>query len=44
MENHSFRPQRESVFGTLADNLGAAKGRLPDASMRTRMEQLFDSF
>ncbi|MCJ7628535.1 MAG: aldo/keto reductase [Longimicrobiales bacterium] len=28
----------------LADNLGAAKGRLPDAAMRTRMEQLFDSF
>ena len=30
--------------GHLADNLGAAKGRLPDAAMRTRMEQLFDSF
>lgn len=30
--------------GHLADNLGAARGRLPDASMRTRMEQLFDSF
>jgi len=28
----------------LADNLGAARGRLPDAAMRTRMEQLFDSF
>jgi len=30
--------------GHLADNLGAAKGLLPDAAMRTRMEQLFDSF
>lgn len=30
--------------GHLADNLGAARGRLPDAAMRTRMEQLFDSF
>jgi aryl-alcohol dehydrogenase-like predicted oxidoreductase len=30
--------------GHLADNLGAAKGRLPDTAMRTRMEQLFDSF
>jgi len=28
----------------LADNLGAARGGLPDAAMRTRMEQLFDSF
>ena len=28
----------------LADNLGAAKGSLPDAAMRTRMEQLFDTF
>jgi aryl-alcohol dehydrogenase-like predicted oxidoreductase len=30
--------------GHLADNLGAARGGLPDAAMRTRMEQLFDSF
>jgi len=30
--------------GHLADNLGAARGSLPDAAMRTRMEQLFDSF
>jgi aryl-alcohol dehydrogenase-like predicted oxidoreductase len=28
----------------LADNLGAARGRLPDAAMRRRMEELFDSF
>ena len=28
----------------LADNLGAARGRLPDAAMRKRMEELFDSF
>jgi aryl-alcohol dehydrogenase-like predicted oxidoreductase len=30
--------------GHLADNLGAARGRLPDAAMRKRMEELFDSF
>lgn len=30
--------------GHLADNLGAARGRLPDAAMRRRMEELFDSF
>lgn len=30
--------------GHLADNLGAARGRLPDAAMRIRMEELFDSF
>jgi aryl-alcohol dehydrogenase-like predicted oxidoreductase len=28
----------------LTDNLGAARGRLPDAGMRMRMEELFDSF
>ena len=28
----------------LADNLGAARGGLPDATMRARMEELFDSF
>jgi len=28
----------------LADNLGAARGRLPESAMRTRMAQLFDSF
>jgi len=28
----------------LADNLGAARGRLPDAAMRRRMEELVDSF
>ena len=27
----------------VVDNLGAARGRLPDAAMRTRMEQYFDS-
>lgn len=27
----------------VADNLGAAKGRLPDAAMRTRMEQFVDA-
>ena len=26
----------------VADNLGAAKGRLPDQAMRTRMEQFID--
>jgi aryl-alcohol dehydrogenase-like predicted oxidoreductase len=30
--------------GHLADNLGAARGRLPDAATRKRMEELFDSF
>ena len=30
--------------GYLADNLGAARGRLPDEAMRTRTAQLFDSF
>ena len=30
--------------GHVADNLGAARGRLPDARMRRRMEALFDSF
>ncbi len=28
----------------LEDNLGALRGRLPDAAMRKRIEQLFDSF
>ena len=28
----------------LADNLGAGRGGLPDVAMRTRMEELFDSF
>ncbi len=28
----------------LADNLGAARGRLPDEATRKRMEELFDSF
>jgi aryl-alcohol dehydrogenase-like predicted oxidoreductase len=27
----------------VVDNLGAARGRLPDAAMRTRMEQYFDA-
>jgi diketogulonate reductase-like aldo/keto reductase len=30
--------------GHLADNQGAGRGRLPDATMRKRMEDLFDSF
>jgi len=30
--------------GHLADNLGAARGQLPDAATRRRMEELFDSF
>lgn len=30
--------------GHLADNQGAGRGRLPDAAMRKRMEELFDSF
>ena len=27
----------------LEDNLGAARGQLPDAAMRTRIEKYFDS-
>jgi aryl-alcohol dehydrogenase-like predicted oxidoreductase len=29
--------------GHLADNLGAARGRLPDAALRARMAAYFDS-
>jgi hypothetical protein len=36
------RPEK-TTSSTSRDNLGAARGRLPDAAMRKRIEQFFDA-